>query len=184
MDAQVLTVLVAEGLTQRAIAARMVCSHSTVRHWLWVHGLTTLSTKEGRKAPSSGTCEGCGETFEYDARQKRRRFCATRCDHDFRIAQRLLEALKQKEFVSAGALKKFLMASDPTCLGCGAGCEHNGLPLVLQLDHIDGDSANNRLNNGRLLCPNCHSQTPTFGWRNRGKKIPGPTQPTPHAGSP
>ena len=37
-----------------------------------------------------------------------------------------------------------------------------GRPLNLQLDHIDGNRLNNNLINLRLLCPNCHSQTPTF----------------------
>lgn len=40
-----------------------------------------------------------------------------------------------------------------------------GEKLVLELDHIDGNRTNNIKNNLRLLCPNCHSQTPT--WRNR-----------------
>jgi Zn finger protein HypA/HybF involved in hydrogenase expression len=44
----------------------------------------------------------------------------------------------------------------------------NNSPIVLELDHIDGDKLNNKLENLRLLCPNCHSQTPTF--RNRGGK--------------
>jgi len=35
--------------------------------------------------------------------------------------------------------------------------------VPIQLDHIDGDSDNNNLKNLRLLCPNCHSLTPTFG---------------------
>ena len=38
--------------------------------------------------------------------------------------------------------------------------------LVLQLDHINGDYRDNRLENLRLLCPNCHSQTETFGSKN------------------
>jgi len=40
-----------------------------------------------------------------------------------------------------------------------------GKPITLELEHIDGDNRNNTLNNLTLLCPNCHSQTPT--WRNR-----------------
>lgn len=44
-----------------------------------------------------------------------------------------------------------------------------GKPLVLEIDHIDGDRTNNSLNNLRLLCPNCHSQTPT--WKNRTRYI-------------
>jgi len=34
--------------------------------------------------------------------------------------------------------------------------------LSLELDHIDGNNLNNNLSNLRLLCPNCHAQTPTF----------------------
>lgn len=37
-----------------------------------------------------------------------------------------------------------------------------GAPLTLQLDHVNGDSRDNRVENLRILCPNCHSQTPTF----------------------
>ena len=38
--------------------------------------------------------------------------------------------------------------------------------LTLQLDHIDGNSDNNNLENLRLLCPNCHTQTDTWVSRN------------------
>lgn len=37
-----------------------------------------------------------------------------------------------------------------------------GEKLSLQLDHINGDRKDNRIENLRLLCPNCHSQTDTF----------------------
>lgn len=41
-----------------------------------------------------------------------------------------------------------------------------GNPLSLQLDHINGVRDDNRLENLRLLCPNCHSQTDTFAGKN------------------
>lgn len=38
---------------------------------------------------------------------------------------------------------------------------------ILQVDHIDGDASNCRPENLRILCPNCHAMTPTFGNRNK-----------------
>ena len=55
---------------------------------------------------------------------------------------------------------------DAICESCGIGENWNGKDLVLELDHIDGNNTNNSLENLRILCPNCHSQTPTFRGRN------------------
>lgn len=48
------------------------------------------------------------------------------------------------------------------CLWCGLKDTYNNKPLILQLDHIDGDRKNNSIDNLRWLCPNCHSQTETY----------------------
>lgn len=42
----------------------------------------------------------------------------------------------------------------------------NGKPLTLHIDHIDGQYWNCRLTNLRYICPNCHSQTPTYCGKN------------------
>ena len=53
------------------------------------------------------------------------------------------------------------------CVECGIGPEWNGKPITLELDHISGDRGDWRFENLRILCPNCHSQTPTFRAKNR-----------------
>lgn len=52
------------------------------------------------------------------------------------------------------------------CVECTQGPEWNGKELTLELDHINGDKLDDRLENFRFLCPNCHSQTDTFKGKN------------------
>lgn len=51
------------------------------------------------------------------------------------------------------------------CFECGIA-EWRGEPLAIQIDHINGVKTDWRIENLRMLCPNCHSQTPTFSGRN------------------
>jgi hypothetical protein len=53
------------------------------------------------------------------------------------------------------------------CASCGIGTTWQGRRLTLHIDHINGDFLDNRPENVRFLCPNCHSQTPTFANRRR-----------------
>lgn len=59
-------------------------------------------------------------------------------------------------------------AQSDRCAVCGGASTWQGLPLVLILDHMDGNPDNNCRQNLRLICPNCDSQLPTYKSRNRG----------------
>lgn len=66
----------------------------------------------------------------------------------------------RKKLLKAGLLEE-------KCYKCGLPPEWEGEPLTLQLDHINGEPADHRLENLRLLCPNCHTQTRNFCSRNK-----------------
>ena len=52
------------------------------------------------------------------------------------------------------------------CAFCGNEGEWQGKQISLELDHINGKHDDNRLENLRWLCPNCHATTPTYCGKN------------------
>lgn len=116
-------------------------------------------------------CLHCGNENVW-GRSKVNKFCDNACQGLFKweleTKPRILEG---KVPDGSPALKKFLIETrGEKCEDCGQESTWNNKPLVLQLDHIDGDSDNNFPSNIRLLCPNCHSQTENFGSKGKGSR--------------
>lgn len=77
----------------------------------------------------------------------------------------LNEVMVENSDYSRGSLKWRLIDGGilkEECKECGASPIWNNKKLVMVLDHINGVSDDHRLENLRLLCPNCNSQTDTF----------------------
>jgi Zn finger protein HypA/HybF involved in hydrogenase expression len=110
----------------------------------------------------------------------RAKFCSYQCSADNKYSL-FIEEWKQnlvegsypncKNSVNKRVIKYF-KENVHNCSECDIGKTWNNKPLVLEIDHIDGDRSNNYYSNLRYICPNCHSQTDTFRAKNIKKRGP------------
>lgn len=108
-------------------------------------------------------CITCGMDIPHKSK-----YCSVRCQHDYQYQTKIKKWLDANIYPGQGAVKRYLIETKGyKCEHCGIA-EYNNKPITLELEHKDGDSCNNRVENLCFLCPNCHSQTDTYKGRNRG----------------
>jgi hypothetical protein len=94
--------------------------------------------------------------------------------HSWTPARPLAEILvKNSSYGNIKHLKRRLLEAGllvNRCYECGLEPLWQGKLLVMVLDHINGDPFDYRIENLRLLCPNCNSQQPTFAGKNKGRR--------------
>lgn len=105
------------------------------------------------------TCRHCTAPLTV----KTAKYCSNKCQHAYQSAKKLTEGTLGRK-----ALREALFRlRGERCEECGI-TDWCGKPITFEMDHIDGDHENNELSNLKLLCPNCHSQTPTYRAKNKG----------------
>ena len=115
--------------------------------------------KPRKKCPNCGT-ECARATYTY---------CSNKCQRVYQSKKLRQDWYNNQSSPSWDTIKSFLFEDREYKCSCCNISEWNNKPIVLEVDHIDGNSENNRPENLRFICPNCHSQTDTYKARNIGK---------------
>jgi HNH endonuclease len=111
-------------------------------------------------------CKTCGIESNW-SHQKMNVYCSNACSAKG-LRLETINRFNRGEVSDRNTIRRVLTEIKGYKCSCCGISEHNGKPLTLQVDHIDGNAGDNNPNNLRLICPNCHSQTDTFSARNKG----------------
>ena len=115
---------------------------------------------------STYACKTCGAESKV-SHQKMNVYCSIACSTKGKLLESI-ERAKEGLVRERSTLRKVLAELNGYhCVVCNIS-EHNGQSITLQVDHTNGNAGDNSLNNLRLICPNCHSQSDTFSGRNKG----------------
>jgi 5-methylcytosine-specific restriction endonuclease McrA len=120
------------------------------------------TSKKGKKSRS----KKMQERWQNEAPEKKEERLRKSAEALRRIYLEELASLPFEKLSKRQRREKILTEQAGCCALCGIAEEWNGMPLNFQMDHIDGDRTNESRENLRLLCPNCHSQTDTYGSKN------------------
>jgi len=113
------------------------------------------------------TCLNCNKDF-IAGRNTTGKYCCLTCSKEGQLNRARTQFL-EGTMVNRGHIKKHIVDIHGWKCMCCNNIEWQGQPIPLELDHIDGNAGDNSPVNLRLLCPNCHAQTPTHKAKNKGK---------------
>ena len=198
MDVAVLRSLVQQGKSIKQIARVCGLGTTTVRYWLTKHGLKTTTPRRlwtdasmvdaiKTSVTISDVLKKVGLTVRAGNYGTVRRFAEEngislghmqgwKTGRGGGVKVPLNEVLVSHSFYNKGCLKRRLLKAGLLEYHCYAtDCPNpsgvwRGKNLVLVLDHINGDTYDNRIENLRLLCPNCDSQQVTYRRKYKSRK--------------
>jgi hypothetical protein len=116
-------------------------------------------------------CSLCNKCYIRDKNSRGVPFCSSACKGESKYK---IGFTKRKKLFEQGKLKYrrqirsiLLERYGTVCQICN-NTEWYNQPIPLQVDHIDGNAANNSPDNLRMICHNCDALLPTFAGKNRG----------------
>lgn len=120
-------------------------------------------------------CGNCGK----ELKGSQKKYCSIKCQREYEYSQWIEKWLSGEISGTSKTdhwqnnndrIRKYLFRKyHNKCAKCGWGEINTYTGLIpLEMEHIDGNAENNRPENLILLCPNCHSLTPTYRGANRG----------------
>jgi hypothetical protein len=130
----------------------------------------------GNRRKPRGDCAACGQPVK----RWQARYCTLRCQQEHRyqsyVARWLAGEISgaQLDGSLSDFVRRYLIEEGGECCSrCGWAERHPTTGRIpLEIDHADGKWQNNRPENIRLLCPNCHALTPTYKALNKGNGRP------------
>lgn len=135
---------------------------------------STASIKAGRLARRRRCLNGCGKPISHASK----RFCSMQCAADFRRADTICKwqageisgAMTNIEEMLSKTIRDYILAKfEYKCCECGwSEVNKTTKKVPVQVHHVDGNCCNHKEYNLTVLCPNCHSLTPTYGGLNAG----------------
>jgi hypothetical protein len=115
-------------------------------------------------------CPACGKVLKvppYLYEKQANKFCSQECNTNY-IRENTFQKMLRGEIHWRQTLRNTLIWKfGNICDGCGI-TEWQGHPICLELDHKDGNPANDAYDNIWKICPNCHSVTKSWKGRNKG----------------
>ena len=124
---------------------------------------SSCSATSNNKKRRNKVCKCCPNTVS-----PKRDYCSHECHREDVFNTVTVPLIEAGKVAERPTLKRYLRKRGHNGCAVCTLTEWMGKSLTLQLDHIDGDATNNFPVNLRLICPNCHSQTPSWAGRNRG----------------
>lgn len=165
MDKDLLKTKLSEGLSIREISRILEMGYSTVRYWIKFYDIKV--DKVGRKKIKK--CIECGSNLDIKINTyKNKKFCNNKCQQQWMYKNVTLIKFKNGLIFDHSTLRKILKNTIEYKCQCCKIDKWLNKDIVLQIDHIDGNYLNNKPENLRFLCPNCHTQTENWGIKNKG----------------